>query len=335
MLISVIVPVYNVAPYLRKCLESLLMQTYSNLQIILVNDGSTDESGKICDEYALQDERVRVIHKENGGQASARNKGLDVANGDFVSFVDGDDWLDLCTFEKVVPLFSDKHIDAVFWGFQMEYEDAPSYQHLANNRKVYDGRALLDALLFTNDFGGTITNALYRTSSLRDVRFLEGYLHEDEIFFVHLLAHRKLNKLQYVPEAFYHYRKGRVGSTMQSTSVKHLSDLLNGLELVLQSCISTHTHTIPQVDVKAYVNGYILKMMSNWYSHVKNSVLRNEIDVDTLFESFLNRTKEYALPNDWRMWDLKFFRTSPSLHYRYAKYYQALIRRLHLSEQYV
>ena len=93
-LISVIVPVYNVEPYLRKCVDSILAQSYSNLEVILVDDGSPDGCGAICDEYAAKDARVRVIHKPNGGVSDARNAGLDIMTGDYVAFVDSDDWID-------------------------------------------------------------------------------------------------------------------------------------------------------------------------------------------------------------------------------------------------
>lgn len=99
--ISVIIPVYNVEKYLKRCLDSVINQTYKNLEIILIDDGSTDNSGKICDEYAQKDERIIVIHKENGGVSSARNKGLDICIGDYISFIDSDDWINLEYFRKL------------------------------------------------------------------------------------------------------------------------------------------------------------------------------------------------------------------------------------------
>ena len=97
--VSVIVPVYNVEKYIRQCLESIINQTYKNLEIIVVNDGTKDNSMKIVEEY-LSDERIKVINKENGGIASARNRGIDEATGEYISFVDSDDWLELNTYEK-------------------------------------------------------------------------------------------------------------------------------------------------------------------------------------------------------------------------------------------
>ena len=101
-LISVIVPVYKVEPYLRQCVDSILNQTYANLEVILVDDGSPDRCGAICDEYAAQDSRVRVIHKSNGGQSTARNMALDVCTGDYIAFVDSDDWLEAKAYEEMM-----------------------------------------------------------------------------------------------------------------------------------------------------------------------------------------------------------------------------------------
>ena len=114
-LISVIVPVYNVEKYLRKCVDSIVNQTYKNLEIILVDDGSPDNCGKICDEFAEMDNRVMVIHKENGGLSSARNAGLDIATGEYITFVDSDDYIENDTYEKVVVAINKFDSDLIFF----------------------------------------------------------------------------------------------------------------------------------------------------------------------------------------------------------------------------
>lgn len=103
-LISIVVPVYNVKQFLTKCLNSIISQTYSNLEIIVVDDGSTDGSATICDDYAKKDKRISVIHKENGGLASARNAGIDVAKGTYIGFVDSDDYIEPYMYEKLLPM---------------------------------------------------------------------------------------------------------------------------------------------------------------------------------------------------------------------------------------
>ena len=112
-LISVIVPVYNVEKYLGKCVDSILAQTYENLEIILVEDGTKDNSGAICDAYAAKDSRIRVIHKENGGLSSARNAGMDIARGEYFGFVDSDDWIEPKMYETLLNLAEKYHADLV------------------------------------------------------------------------------------------------------------------------------------------------------------------------------------------------------------------------------
>ena len=109
--ISVIIPVFKVEPYLRQCLESVVNQTYRNLEIIIIDDGSPDNCGAICDEYAVQDDRITVIHKENGGLCAARNDGMDRATGEWITFVDSDDWCELEYYEKLITAMGDKDVD--------------------------------------------------------------------------------------------------------------------------------------------------------------------------------------------------------------------------------
>ena len=113
--VSVIIPVYKVEEYLGQCVDSILSQTYTNLEVLLVDDGSPDDCPRLCDEYAAKDKRVRVIHKENGGLASARNAGLDKANGQFVSFIDSDDWIEQQTYEKVMRIHEETSAEIIMF----------------------------------------------------------------------------------------------------------------------------------------------------------------------------------------------------------------------------
>lgn len=141
-LISVMVPVYNVAPYITNCLESLIHQTYTNLEIILVDDGSTDNSLEICQEYAKKDKRIKVIHKENGGLSTARNAGLDVATGDYYSFVDSDDYISTRFYEIMLNVALEHSADIVECDYnKIPFEDVTpenrdSFLDIKENRQV-------------------------------------------------------------------------------------------------------------------------------------------------------------------------------------------------------
>ena len=116
-LISVIIPVYNVEKYLNRCVQSVCNQTYHNLEIILVDDGSTDNSGKLCDEWAVKDLRIKVIHKDNGGLSSARNIGLDNAKGEYIGYVDSDDWIDMEMYSYLWTILKSYQVDVAFCDF--------------------------------------------------------------------------------------------------------------------------------------------------------------------------------------------------------------------------
>jgi len=135
--ISIIVPVYNVEPYIKKCLDSVINQTYQNLEIICINDGSTDSSGKICDEYAAKDSRIKVLHKENGGLSSALNIGLKNFTGSYLGFVDSDDWVEPDMFEVLHKSLknSEAHISVAGYFKDTDAESIP----MSNKERIPDG----------------------------------------------------------------------------------------------------------------------------------------------------------------------------------------------------
>ena len=166
--ISVIVPIYNVEKYLKKCIESILNQTYRYIEIILVDDGSTDKSGCICDTYEKNDSRVKVIHKKNGGLDSARKAGIRIATGDYVGYVDGDDWIEHNMYEKMMAQIDKNHekINCVICGIVENYEDRersrkPYLQEGTYNRKIFSEK-LKNKLLYTGEFfRSSVTTSLW------------------------------------------------------------------------------------------------------------------------------------------------------------------------------
>ena len=233
--ISVIVPVYNVEKYLSKCLESIINQTYQNLEIICVDDGSTDSSPKILEEYAKKDTRIKVVTRQNGGLSAARNTGLKNAAGEFISFVDSDDWIDSETYEKAIVHFSED-VDSVCWyaavvcdeGVEGNFDGEKNW-----HRVKFSGKTTLDGdSFFKHTF--TVWNKLYRRSIIEKygINFPEGIIHEDFSFYTKYMA--LAPKTYFLNEYLYFYRK-RKNSIMHSVSGKktnHLFDTLKNFELV-------------------------------------------------------------------------------------------------------
>ena len=208
--ISVIVPVYNVASYLPQCLESILNQDYEDLQVLLIDDGSTDTSGAICDRFAARDSRIQVIHQKNGGAASAKNAGLRAASGKYLSFVDSDDYLEPDVYGFLVKTLEETRADAVQGAFQEVYRSRREVRPL--KPETLEGYDYL--LRFPKDFScALLWNKLYRREIYDGVFFEEGHKIDDEYFtYQGFLQPRKV---VCTDQVIYNYRK-RASSVMAS-----------------------------------------------------------------------------------------------------------------------
>lgn len=188
-LVSVIIPVYNVEQYLAECVDSVLCQTYTDYEIILVDDGATDSSGRMCDDYARKDTRIRVIHQENGGLSAARNTGLRAAKGEYVYFLDSDDYIENCTLEHLAALAESENADVVFFdGYVFFDECEPNDSVSRYNRKEQyppeKGREMLLKQLHHEEYRTAVPLMLFRRKYLEDndLWFMDGIIHEDELF---------------------------------------------------------------------------------------------------------------------------------------------------------
>lgn len=217
--ISVIVPIYNVEQYLKKCIDSIVNQTYKNLEIILVNDGSLDNSGKICDEYAKNDDRIKVIHKNNGGLSDARNAGLEVITGDFISFIDSDDWIDLDNYEVMIKNIIKYNADMAVTNINYVYKDR--FKHKYNEEKIrtFNKEEAMGELITGGLIQPVVWNKLYKKEIIDDMKFKVGKLNEDE-FFTYKICSRA-EKIIYIPNVLYQYRQRR-NSIMGTYSLKRL-----------------------------------------------------------------------------------------------------------------
>lgn len=218
-LVSIIVPVYKVEQYLKRCMDSVLNQTYKNIEVILVNDGSPDNCPALCDEYAKIDSRVRVIHKENGGLSSARNVALDSVKGDYIFFVDSDDWLALDTLE-VLNEYLEKDYDMI--SFQRTYlTEEKVVEKGEKNPKDMDVSQYIDAS-FLGRYDFFVTTKIFKTEVFNNIRFLEGRNYEDlEIMHRLFLNMKKVVGLDYF---LYYYWKGNEGAITNTITIKNIKD---------------------------------------------------------------------------------------------------------------
>lgn len=210
-LLSVIIPVYNVKPYLEKCVESIVDQTYHNLQIILVDDGSTDGSQTICDELAQKDSRIVVIHKENGGPSTARNVGMDRAKGDYIAFVDSDDWLERNMYEVLINQLEAHDADLVACSFYECKGDEKKAVGDSKNISVFNTEEIF---INKNQLRFLVWNKVFRRSFVEKLRFVPGQVYEDFHFCRQVFL--KTKKLIYLDVPFYDYRISRPGNTNSS-----------------------------------------------------------------------------------------------------------------------
>ena len=222
-MISVIVPIYNVEAYLHQCVDSIIGQTYTDLEIILVDDGSPDNCGAICDEYAKKDPRVRVIHKPNGGVSDARNVGIENATGDFLFFVDSDDYLDPDAFELMLPVFYKNNLDILGIGsYRVKGNQVQSHSQNENLRLFTREQALHDTFVY--DSFTAIWGKIYKKSVIGNIRFPKGRLFEDSA-----TCHLFINNARRIGlwnHCSYYYRKNPSSITQSSFNAKKRYDFV-------------------------------------------------------------------------------------------------------------
>lgn len=214
-MISVIIPVYKAEKYLRRCVDSALNQTYQDLEIILVDDGSPDKCPQICDEYANQDKRIKVIHQKNQGQASARNAAMQIATGEFLTFLDSDDWLDLDTYEQVFDCINTAGADMVMFNFVEEYgnkqrECRIDLAKYSNTEEIKHG--------FLTDKVGSYCRNVYRRELWKEIQFPLNCYYEDLALIIDVVMRAK--HIEIIDKCFYHYDFTNNQSTTTSWSAK-------------------------------------------------------------------------------------------------------------------
>ncbi len=234
-LISVIIPVYNVEEYLHKCVDSVINQTYKNIEILLIDDGSTDSSGRICDEYSAKDERIRVIHQQNGGLSVARNTGIDASNGDYIYFLDSDDYIAENALEILLTIAVTDNSEIVFYD-AVSFADTNDFKIAQNyiRKNTYNknsGYNIFSKMTENGEFHSAVYLMFFNKQFVikNFLSFVPDILHEDMVF--SFIALCKAKAVSQCKQALY-YRRYRKNSIMTSKkSKKHFT-----------SCISVYRH---------------------------------------------------------------------------------------------
>lgn len=318
-MISVIVPVYKVEPYLRRCVDSILAQTYTNLEIILVDDGSPDDCGAICDEYAKKDSRIKVIHKENGGQGSARNCGLDVATGQYITFVDSDDWIDPDMYECLHNLLIEHDADIAEgsyrfyrpWKTENQILECPNTQAVT----IYEGYDILDRFYFGpelfSDVAVMVWNKLYRANFIKQFRFREGFIFEDCEFMPRVLnSCKKLVKRDHSYYTYNIHLSAGETSNPKKTFFKIQSSVTSA-RYVAEFFVGHPVSKISEYTFQRYLNALMEGYFNCWYLYKDPACRKLKKD---LFEE-LKKQKDFIFNHSTfsKNRQLRLFFTSPLL----------------------
>lgn len=301
-LISVIVPIYNAAPFLDRCIGSIVDQTYKNLEIILVDDGSTDDSGIMCDIWAKEDCRIQVIHKSNGGPSEARNAGIDLATGDYIGFADSDDWMDMAMLETLYAAVKNNHgVDMAVCGFTMAFGD--KIEERPYSGKVYTltrDEAIRDVLYkHLPVSSASCCNKLYARHLWDTIRFPVGTYYEDEYLRSRMYA--QCERIAVVDQNLYFYYQ-REDSTIHLCK---LSTLLDGVNVHLQECkflCSRYPHLRPIANVMV-LNSIEAVYVFKWQK--KESISpKTERYLRTLLKQYRKGTWKCLHPKQWLLYVL-------------------------------
>lgn len=264
-LLSVVIPIYNSEKYMKNCIDSIINQTYRNIEIILVDDGSKDSSAQICDNYAKKDNRIIVIHKENNGVSSARNSGIDIAKGKYISFIDSDDYVDEFFFEKMLDLMCKMDSDLVFCDIKFVENDVEIKKINFSEKKSFSNTEMMEKMFNYNCANFAVWNKIYLTDIVKKIRFYEEILiKEDGLFCFQYL--NNIKNVCYINEAMYTY-------IQQKNSALHVGNP----EKMITSVEATDK--IIEILRENNISGYAdleCDLVGNYYKYKKQVLKKNK-----------------------------------------------------------
>lgn len=295
-MISIIVPIYNVEKYLDRCIKSILNQTYKNLQIILVDDGSPDNCGKICDEYALKDKRIEVIHKENGGVSSARNIGLEKVKGKYIGFVDADDYISEDMYESMLNLIKNNDADTCICNLYIEENNSLSIKNKNIGNKIYNRMEILKEVILDKNIQSYPCNKLFKKELLKKIKFPEGKKYEDIGTTFYILENA--NKIIVTDKPYYYYyqrQDSTVNNVKEETIIDYIDIIDSRYDYISKKYDELKPYNIYYLTktlITAYTDMYKLKhAKEETYSRilrlkekVKKKYIKNEEKIIKLFD---------------------------------------------------
>lgn len=298
-LISIIIPVYNAECYLDKCLESVVNQTYKNLEILLIDDGSTDSSFDICQKWKNIDDRIKVYHKENGGQSSARNFGLSMVHGDYITFVDNDDYLELSMYEELIELAVINNSDITGCATLTEYNDYSVNKFKKLQSGVLEKNFLISNILCQNDYSwGTMWNKIFKSDLIKKHRFPEGKQLEDYVLIIKLF--NEANKIYFYNKPMYHW--------IQRSSSQSKRTFYEGKLTIIESSLNIKKYISDNMDKKLISDAdyflfknYVLVL---WELYESNYTSKKEIK-EELFNGAVESFKLYMFNSKKKFSDIK------------------------------
>ena len=280
--ISVIVPVYNVEKFLTRCIDSILAQTFTDFELLLIDDGSKDKSGEICDEYAAKDSRIRVFHKQNGGVSTARNLGIDKAQGEWVYFVDSDDWIEIETL-SIVQSIDMRKIGIIKFGYYEDFYDGKINIVSDNNERIIsDPEEMLNAV-GNNKYYGFLWNSFFNRSIIKTLRFDEDLpWMEDHIFSLQLFLSGK--SLIILSGKYYHY------------NIRNLISLSSISDPIVILKAANREFEVNKLIIKSLSSKVYQRTLISYHGKIRQMIL----SIFNTFPNFAQRKKFYeeAVIND-------------------------------------
>ena len=264
-IVSIIIPVYNIEKYIRECINSIINQTYKDLEIIIVDDGSTDNSGSICDEYASRDKRIKVIHQMNAGAANAKNTALDQATGEYVAFVDSDDFVSEDWIYTMYQSMKQYNADIVECEFDRVFTNQAVIVRNYEKNIEYSAKKYFEQY-FENWESALFWNKLFRAKLLKDIRFRRERRCIDDEFFTYK-ALSLANKIVRINEVLYHYRQRKTSAVHQKEHALQITD--DNLEVLIEryQWITNFNQQLRSIFLKHDVNALLYYKNSLMYNH--------------------------------------------------------------------